>query len=147
MKLGPQDYTHVGAQGVALVVYKLRSLGIPAQEAGEGMPFDVLAFPGGRIIRIQVKATQSADYRSRFSFITSKGRRSCDPSNSRPLKAYTAGEVDLIALAALPLEAVLFRPAAQVSKRTQVAASKFKVPELERTTFEAAVEALGKKAH
>lgn len=143
MKLGPEEYPLIGSQGTALVVYKLRRLGIPAMEAGEGMPFDVVAFPGDRVIRIQCKATQSLDHRRKaFRFATHKGRWAKDMTNSKPMTAYLPHEVDFIAMIALPIEAVMFRPAKDVGKQTQISLSKLQAPNVEMTSWRAAIESI-----
>lgn len=97
-----------------MVVYTLRKMGIQAMEAGEGLPFDVLAVHEGRTVRIQTKSTQSCKG-GRFSFITARGRYAPDSRHATSLTGYTFGEADMLACSALPIEKVLFVPVARVA--------------------------------
>lgn len=83
-------------------------------EAGEGLPFDILAVYSGHTIRIQTKSTQSCDKSKRYSFIAARGRYATKNRHASPLTQYASHEVDLIACAALPIDKVLFRPITQV---------------------------------
>lgn len=145
MILGPQQYALVGAQGAALTVYKLRRIGVHAVEVGEGLPFDVLAFPEDRrIVRIQAKATQAIKGK-KLAFMTSRGRYAKATKHSIDLTEYTDRDVDLIALAALPLNRVLFLPVTEVGQKTIVPVSRFQSEDLERVSFDEAVASIFNK--
>lgn len=83
-------------------------------EAGEGLPFDVMAYHSGKLIRIQTKSTQGPRSGSRYSFITARGRYANKNSHAVSLTTYTRAEVDLIACAALSIDKVLFVPVTKV---------------------------------
>jgi len=143
LKLGPQNYSLVGSQGVALVVYTLRRMGYPAMEAGEGLPFDVLAIHDGQTIRIQTKSTQSCTKDGRYSFIAARGRYATKNRHAAPLTTYTSADVDIIACVALPIDKVLFVPVTKVmTKKIVLLDSGFEAADAAKNSYKEALKEL-----
>ena len=96
-----------GDVGEALCIYKLLSIGVKAAKVNMEV-CDVVAIPGNRSLRVQVK-TSNVRYRVRndrpsdqkyYSFSLAKGGGN--------KKAITSEDCDVIALVALDIEKVLF---------------------------------------
>lgn len=104
-------------------------------EAGEGLPFDVLAFRSGTPIRIQAKSTQGLNRSKQYSFIAAKGKYA-KKGASCPLVNYTKKEIDFLACAALSLDKVLFIPITKVkTARINIDPAEFEKPDATKTSF------------
>ena len=103
---GPSSAMLVGEAGTSLVLCKLPALGIPAQLAMAGLPYDLIAdIPGFDLVRIQVK-TRSRPSDGQCSF---KMKRGFYRSKSGVF-AYTPEDFDIAAFACLSLSAIFFHP-------------------------------------
>lgn len=53
------DELQIGAAGVHLVCADLLTQGCRVSIAAEGLPYDIIADRGGKLVRVQVKATRT----------------------------------------------------------------------------------------
>lgn len=127
----------IGAAGQALVIYRLRALGVPAVEAPEGLPYDLVAFHETVPLRVQVKTTSKFYTASEKSFRWSllRGRYGDSHVPRVDQGQYTAQEADLIALAALPTSAVMFLPVPQYQERITISADVMNEPQTTWDSF------------
>lgn len=116
---GLQLPTEIGAAGQAFTIFKLRMCGITATEAPEGVPFDVVAFVGGRPVRIQVKTTTDALSKNTIRWRISRGcfGASKDTGKVKDLRPYKATDADIMALVCLKKSIIHFLPVPQAEDR------------------------------
>ena len=106
-------------KAAALVVFKLRKMGVPAQEVTDNPYFDVVAFPFGQTIRIKLRPTESNDKRGVMRFRLTTGVYG---EEKRP---YNLTDADLVAFVALHLEAVTFLACIDLTEIINITKSRF----------------------
>lgn len=116
MILTPQPEVTNLAVGIAaehLVCAELLLLGYRAFMSDQNCPYDVAVELGGRLVRIQVKATREVrpleQYRTAVSAYQWHVRR----TGRQGLRTYGADEFDLLALVALDIKRVAYLPPSQ----------------------------------
>lgn len=103
--------TRVGEAGEYYAAYALSLLGVQVLPAtGVCAAYDLVADVGGRLLRVQVKGTGSTNPKGRYDFTIERGKAS-----RRPL---SADECDVLALVAVNIPAVVFRPASEYVGQT-----------------------------
>lgn len=110
-----QRAIEIGAAGEHLVCADILLVGYRAYQAAQGLPYDVVADVGGQLIRIAVKATLAPRRRphreaSRICYQFSIGRSRRLNSGKTEQRAYTAADVDMIALVAPDVKKIAYFP-------------------------------------
>ena len=102
--------------GEYLVAFEFVIRGFDVSLAAEGLPYDLLADFGGRIVRVQVKTASAPSDDGRYSFSTSP----CSHKSAKRSRRYAAADVDLFALVAADIRRVVFLTAEEVVRLTNV---------------------------
>lgn len=130
----------VGEAGTCLAASRLLGWGFPTQPAMPGAPYDLsVDLPDGRHARVQVKTTARL-IDGGYRWVMKRGFY----RSNAGVFPYKAGDFDIAALVALPIDRVLFR----ISPFACVSASRLSMlaDDLERQSWDAALGAFARAA-
>ncbi len=131
---GPRDIL-IGEAGMHFVLARLLQWGVPAHPAGPGLPYDIIAEGGFALglIRLQVKSTARPPRGRCYRFTLTRGFH----GSARGVFAYQAGDFEIAAFVALPLDRVLFR--AFGAPAFTATPAEFRAPDAERRSLRSAL--------
>jgi hypothetical protein len=99
-----QAHFRLAKAGEYLAAFELMVRGVSVTVAAEGLPYDLLADIGRRIVRVQVKTASCPKTRGLYCYDLKCGSHKAE----KPSAVYDPGEIDLFAIVAADIRRVAF---------------------------------------